>query len=223
MSHVQTLSRNKALLLSRFAMLTFVREFFASRALIEVDAPLILRLPGQEPYLSPMALDVHDDQKKKYRCYLHTSPEYAMKKMLAAGFPNMFYLGKCFRDYESFGGTHNPEFTMIEWYRTRVDFWALMDDVEQLCSFVSERVRQLDVAKQLSVKQFSSWKRISMKDLWMETIGVNLDDYLTTEAMIALGRERGYAVSVSEQFDNAFYHIFINEVEPKIAEKERSV
>ncbi len=217
MSHVQTLSRNKALLLSRFAMLTFVREFFASRALIEVDAPLILRLPGQEPYLSPMALDVHDDQKMTYRCYLHTSPEYAMKKMLAAGFPNMFYLGKCFRDYESFGGTHNPEFTMIEWYRTHVDFWALMDDVEQLCSFVSDRVRQLDVAKQLSVKQFSSWKRVSMKALWMETIGVNLDDYLTTEAMIALGRERGYAVADDEQFDNAFYHIFLNEVEPKIA------
>lgn len=214
MSHVHTISQRKAILSARFYILRFVRHFFESKQFLEVETPTILRFPGQEPYLSPMSLCFHNDSGVAFTGYLHTSPEYTMKKLLAAGFPNIVSIGKCFRDGESFGGTHNPEFTMIEWYRRDADFYAIMDDVEALCAFVQKKLR---AAALLGISNtsidFGLWNRCSMKELWQETIGIQLDDYLTRESMVQLAQRRGYPVRDDEQYDTAFYYIFFHEIE----------
>lgn len=210
MSHTLHIAKNKDILILRSDILRYMREWFWNHDFLEVETPLILRLPGQEPYLSPMKVTIHDETGQAFDGFLHTSPEYAMKKMLGAGFTNIFFLGKTFRDYESFGGTHNPEFTMIEWYRANADFTSLMSDTESLCQYLAEKVNS---PNELLKKP---WKRIHMRDLWREYININLDEYLTHENMLALCREKGYNVEKDEAYEDLFYRIFLNEIEPHL-------
>ena len=210
MEHVTHISKNKQNLELRFAVLKLIREFFWSQGFTEVDTPNIVKVPGQEPYLSPMPVKVHNERGEESSGYLHTSPEYTMKKMLAVGFDKIFSLGKCYRDYESFGGTHNPEFTMLEFYRTGVDMFAMMDDIEALFLFLSKRL------KDYKIERLQDWTRVSMKDLWKKFVGVDLGEYLTNEKMLELCREKNYNVKEDESYEDLFYRIFLNEIEPKL-------
>lgn len=226
MSHVTDLATKKTILEARFVIIKAIRAWFDQAGFTEVDAPILLRLPGQEPYLSPMRLNVHNERGEEVTGYLHTSPEYALKKMLSAGFDKIFSLGKVFRDYESFGGTHNPEFTMIEWYRANSDFYALMDDVENLFWFTIEengkgKMKDKRWKITLPSKNPSSFifQRIHMRDLWKEYVEINLDEYLTREKMLVLCKARGFNPNENESYEDLFYRIFLNEIEPKLANR----
>lgn len=213
MEHILHLQNNKKNLDIRWQILRLIREFFWSQQFVEVETPHLLRLPGQEPYLSPMKVALHNEKKEESIGFLHTSPEYTMKKMLAAGYEKIFSLGKVFRDYESFGGTHNPEFTLIEWYRSQADFSFLMKDVEDLFQFIQ---KNLKISSSPSTLHFES---IHMRDLWKEYVGVNLDEYLDTEKMLQLCEERGYKPQKNELYEDVFYRIFLNEIEPKLVNR----
>lgn len=188
------------MLQKRWQLLRTTREFFWSHGYTEVETPHLLEYPGQEPYLDPIEVKFHDDRKQEYTAYLHTSPEYAMKKMLANGSGNIFSLGKVFRDYESMGGLHNIEFTLLEFYHVDADMFALMDMVKRLIITLSDK----------GVK----FQRTSMKQLWKEQIGVNLDDYLDQISMKQLCAQRGYETAKGESYEDLFYRIFLNEIEP---------
>ncbi|OGH85860.1 MAG: EF-P lysine aminoacylase GenX [Candidatus Magasanikbacteria bacterium RIFOXYC12_FULL_33_11] len=202
-----------------------IREFFWSKNFIEVETPLLIKYPGQEPNISAIETIFHNEQKQEFRGYLHTSPEYAMKKMLAAGFTNIFFLGKTFRDEESFGGTHNPEFTMLEWYQVNSDMFDIMRDVEGLFKFLMERGmwnEECGIPKNFVSGQVGNeecgfkFKRLSMKDLWSEIVGIDLDEYLTREKMLELCKEKKYNVEDNESYEELFYRIFLQEIEPKL-------
>lgn len=221
MKHLEHIQINKNFLDLRWQILRLIREYFWSENFVEIETPLLLRLPGQEPYLSPMKLQLHDEKGTEYRGFLHTSPEYTMKKMLAAGYEKIFSLCKTFRDYESFGGTHNPEFTMIEWYRGHSDFWAIMDDVEKLFDFISERLAtspglSLTKERDLTDTPKFSFERLHMRDVWKRYVGVNLDDYLSEEKMYELCIEKGFHPEKTEPYEDLFYRIFLNFIEPKL-------
>jgi len=109
-----------------------IRDFFALESFVEIETPLMVRAPGMEPNLTHFKTMLRDEKGKKAEAYLVTSPEYSCKKMLAAGIDKVFSLGKVFRNNEPFGGTHNPEFTMLEWYRAGEDYLKIMDDAERL-------------------------------------------------------------------------------------------
>lgn len=213
MSHLQHLTKNKQNLRIRFEIIKLLREFFWSQGFTEVDTPNIVKLPGQEPYLSPMKINIHDETGKEFAGYLHTSPEYTMKKMLATGWDKIFSICKCYRDYESFGGTHEPEFLMVEWYRANVDFLSLMDDVQNMILFIGQRLEIED----LRLKDCKI-ERLRMSELWKRFVGVNLDEYLTSEAMFGLCVKKGYNVKEDESYEDLFYRIFLNEIEPKLAD-----
>jgi elongation factor P--(R)-beta-lysine ligase len=224
MTHIHHIAKNKELLEIRSHITRAIREFFWEEGFLEVETPAILRVPGQEPYLSPMKIDIHNEKNEAFSSYLHTSPEYTMKKMLAGGFENIFYLGKCFRDNESFGGLHNPEFTMLEWYRVNVDFYKIMDDIESLMQFVTKNVEcgMLNIETQIFHIPPSTFKKIHMRDLWQEHVDVNLDEYLTNESMLELCVELGHMsrdtclVPREERYEDLFYRIFLNHIEPKL-------
>ncbi|MBU2542130.1 EF-P lysine aminoacylase GenX [Patescibacteria group bacterium] len=206
MSQVFHIAKNKKNLEARFEIIKLIREFFWSQDFIEVDPPALVKCPGQEPNLSAMRVKFHNEQNQEYTGYLHTSPEYAMKKMLSAGFDKIFYLGKCYRDSESFGGMHNPEFTMIEWYRCNADFYSLMNDVEEFFNFLFSKLEK-------NLK----FEKISMCDLWRDVVGVDLDEYLSSEKMFELCVARGFKPEKDESYEELFYRIFLNEIEPKLA------
>lgn len=103
----------------RAAMLRRVRRFFDQRHFLEVETPILSRDTVVDLHLDPLVTNLHvptRDQAGGISLYLQTSPEFHMKRLLASGFPSIFQVAKAFRDGES-GRYHNPEFTMIEWYR----------------------------------------------------------------------------------------------------------
>jgi elongation factor P--(R)-beta-lysine ligase len=219
MNHVSHMQAHKNLQQERWAALRSIREFFWDLEFTEVETPLLVRLPGQEPYLSPMSLRVSDHAGVAHDAFLQTSPEYTMKKFLAAGYTRIFSLNKVFRDREKFGDLHNPEFTMLEWYRADADFYAIMDDVASLILHLENSMQKSEQFENKHIRTNRGVTRIHMRDVWKETVGVNLDNYIQTDDMIQLCRDRGHNVASDEQYENAFYTIFLNDVEPTLKDR----
>lgn len=211
MSHVQHIATHKNTLEERARIIRAIRYFFWQNDFLDVETPLLLARPGQEPYLSPMKVIFHNEKSETFTGYLHTSPEYALKKMLGAGFEKIFSITKTFRDYESFGGTHNPEFTMIEWYRAHEPFESLMDDCEALWKYVANTIGKKEKASMV-------WERLHMNDAWERYAHASLHEHLTHEAMSALCQKKGYPVRDTDMYDDLFFKIFLNEIEPHLGE-----
>src|SRR5437773_2229594 len=117
---------SRALLERRAALLACTREFFAARGVLEVDTPVVVNAPVSDVHIVSATV-----QLGRTPAYLHTSPEYAMKRLLAAGSGDIYQVCHVVRGAES-GRLHNPEFTLIEWYRVGFPLAALMDEVEAL-------------------------------------------------------------------------------------------
>lgn len=116
----------------RARMLARIRHFFAARGVLEVETPTLSAAAASAPHLASFALDYHGPQAPgQGRLYLHTSPEYPMKRLLAAGSGSIYQICRVFRDGEA-GARHNPEFTLLEWYRVGFGLDRLIDEVEQL-------------------------------------------------------------------------------------------
>ena len=201
----------------RIKILKLIREFFWSQNFVETETPIAVRYPGQEPYLNPIPVEFADPSGKKEKFYLHTSPEFALKKLLGAGYEKIFCITKCFRNFEQFGENHNTEFTMIEWYRAPGSYQEIMDDTENMFKDVAKNL-QVEVLKykDKEVKIFEAWDRMSMKDVWQKYVGVNLDEYLDSKKIKVLAESKGYAVEDNEEYENIFYKIFLNDIEPHL-------
>jgi lysyl-tRNA synthetase class 2 len=126
-------------------MLAAAREFFAGRGVLEVETPVLSSAAVSDPQIESLATQVAGMAARAYLC---TSPEYAMKRLLAAGSGDIYQICKVFRDAER-GRWHNPEFTLIEWYRLKFDDAALMTEVETLIGCLLAP-RRLEAAERLS-------------------------------------------------------------------------
>ncbi len=120
-------SADVATLQQRAAALAQVRAFFAARCVLEVDPPVLARSASTDPALQCFVVQANDPQPR----YLHTSPEFFQKRLLAAGSGPIYSLGKAFRAGES-GRWHNPEFTLLEWYRPGFSLTELMQETVAL-------------------------------------------------------------------------------------------
>ncbi|MCW8934506.1 MAG: EF-P lysine aminoacylase EpmA [Gammaproteobacteria bacterium] len=124
------------ILKERARILQSIRAFFALRNVLEVETPVISKAAVTEPQVESFSTQFH---QKEF--YLHTSPEFYMKRLLAAGSGDIFQIAKVFRDDEN-GRNHNPEFSMLEWYRLGFNHHQLMDEMELLLSglMIEEKV-----------------------------------------------------------------------------------
>ncbi len=120
------------LLRLRAELLARIRRFFAERGVLEVETPCLSRCAVCAPQLHSLATNVQlPDEPEPRTYYLNTSPEFAMKRLLAAGSGPIYQVARVFRDGER-GAWHNPEFTMLEWYRPGFTYHQLMDEVQAL-------------------------------------------------------------------------------------------
>lgn len=144
-----------------------LRAFFAERGVLEVDMPIMASTFVSDPYLQPVIAQCQGQSH-----YLQSSPEYAMKRLLAAEAEDIYSLGKVFRDGEQ-GRRHNPEFTLLEWYRMGYDDHALMDEVAALIQSLLPDI----TVKRLSYRQ------------WFEN-HLGIDPHrITLDKLRKLGRE----------------------------------
>mgnify|MGYP001829228946 CR=1 FL=1 len=98
-----------------------IRRFFREKGFMEVETPVVVAHPDMEPTIDPFSTEVVRNDGAKFRAHLITSPEYSCKKLLTAGYKQIFEIARTFRNNEPWGGTHNPEFTMVDWYRADAD------------------------------------------------------------------------------------------------------
>lgn len=129
-SDTERLRRRRALLGTRSKTLQAIRRFFLERNFLEVETPVRLRAPAPE---------VHIDAEPAGDCFLRTSPELHMKRLLAAGVERLFQIGPCFRQGER-GVLHQPEYTMLEWYRANADYHHILVDAKALLAAVAREV-----------------------------------------------------------------------------------
>lgn len=124
-----------AMLKFRADILNKIRTFFSDRDILEVDTPLLSKGTITDPNIISLESFIHGSGKEAEKYYLQTSPEFGMKRLLCAGSGSIYQICKAFRDGES-GRRHNPEFTMVEWYRMGFDLHALMNEMDEFLAAI---------------------------------------------------------------------------------------
>jgi elongation factor P--(R)-beta-lysine ligase len=130
---------NKDMLRARKRMFDAVRSFFDGRDFLEVDTPIAVPSGGMEVHLKAFETHFGENAAGPEKLFLHTSPEYAMKRLLAHDVGHIYQIARVFRD-EPVSNTHSPEFTMLEFYRCPGPLEAIMDDLEALIKVIAEAV-----------------------------------------------------------------------------------
>ncbi|MDD5483165.1 MAG: EF-P lysine aminoacylase EpmA [Kiritimatiellae bacterium] len=155
----------KSVLELRAKMLSATREFFREGGYLEVETPVLVRTP---------ALELHIDACPAGEGYLRTSPELHMKRLLGAGYERIFQVGKCFRAGER-GRLHNPEFTMLEWYRVNAGYLDILTETRELVKHLAEKCLGRLVftvnGKPLNIGQ--EWQSFSVEKLFEKFAGWN--------------------------------------------------
>ena len=161
---------------ARAALNRSIREFFIETSALEVELPILNHAPVADRNIEPIAVPA----SAVMPClYLHTSPEYSMKRLLCAGSGDIYALGKVFRAGEA-GGRHNPEFTMLEWYRLGMDHQTLMHEVADLLDelFSESEVELVDAplfsTYQQAVIQYAGLDPFTAIDDDIKQLGIDL-------------------------------------------------
>lgn len=192
-----------------------IRAFFDAQGFEEMFTPRLVGLPGQEPYLEPMWTTIHEANGTKHRGALITSPEYAMKKLLAAGLDKIYDLASCFRDGEPWDGTHDPEFLMIEWYRREAGLEELMKDTEGMILSVAQGLGQSELFSH-------SFRRLTVSEAMKQYAKVEIDSLIgDREALAEVVQAHGHQASNQDSWDDLFFKIFLSEVEPHLGWDEK--
>lgn len=209
----------------RARVMAAVRGFFAAQGFDEVDTPCLQVSPGLEPHLIAFATALRDPWGgPDVPLYLHTSPEFAMKKLLVAGMERIFQIAHVFRNGER-SPTHSPEFTMLEWYRAGGTITDMMNDTEALvraCAQAAgvDRLRR----GALSCDPFAPWRRLSVAQAFAEYCGVDVlatapDPWAPDTALLAAEARRiGIAVSETDRWDDIFFKIVLDRIEPHLGQ-----
>jgi lysyl-tRNA synthetase class 2 len=215
--------RDRAPLLhARSRALRAVRDWFERQGFIEVETGILQPSPGNEVHLHALSAELHAPDGGSRRLFLHTSPEFACKKLIAAGETRIFTLARVFRDRER-GALHHPEFTMLEWYRANEGYERLMEDCAELLAAVASacgtgslrhRGREAD--------PFALPERLSLTEAFARFAGIALAPMLELEPEAAreplaeAARSAGLRVASDDDFGDVFSRVLTEKIEPRL-------
>jgi EF-P lysine aminoacylase GenX len=195
-----------------------IREFFKSNNFHEVETPMMVKYPGTEPFLEVFETKLKWANGKTQQAFMLTSPEFAMKKLLVAGFENIFQVCKSFRNGEGNSSRHNPEFTILEWYRSNASYEDIMQDCQDLMLSLSRKVNGTDILEYQGKKYNLSkdWVKMSVAEAFEKWVGVDIDGLLNRDTLVQRAKEEGYQVNNNTTWEEAYNQLFLNLIESQL-------
>ncbi|GMQ75972.1 MAG: elongation factor P--(R)-beta-lysine ligase [Gammaproteobacteria bacterium] len=184
----------------RARLLAVIREFFAARGVLEVETPVMAAAGASDVHIASLATTCHAGGQ----LYLQTSPEFAMKRLLAAGSGPIYQVCRAFRDGES-GRLHNPEFTLLEWYRPDFDHQQLIDELDTLIE------RLLGSA--------GPTRRLTYRDAFLEHAGIDAFE-ASSDALLAAAEDSGLQLTPDDPVarDTLLDFLFSHSVQPALGD-----
>jgi elongation factor P--(R)-beta-lysine ligase len=207
--HPRRLEARLPFLRRRAVLTSATRRFFAGRDYLEVETPYAVPVPGEEVHLRAFATGREHTDGVIEPLWLHTSPEFAMKRLLAGGSGPIFQLARVWRNGEG-SALHAPEFTMLEWYRPGADMNSLIDETTELLREVlPQDVSVLGVSNSLARTE-----RLTVAEAFDRYVGA---DVLATEGDApALAAQAGSRLRENETWEDLFFRLLLDRIEPNL-------
>ncbi|MGA0599820.1 EF-P lysine aminoacylase EpmA [Caulobacter sp. KR2-114] len=199
-----------------------IRAWFEARDFTEIEAAALQVSPGNEAHLHAFATEAIGHDGRRTALYLHTSPEFAAKKLLAAGERRIFDFARVWRNRER-GPLHHPEFTMLEWYRAEAPYETLMDDCAALLALAAETAgTDAFRFRGLACSPFAEPERLTLADAFDRLAGIDL--LATVEAgggtdrdgLAAAAAAAGIRVAADDTWADVFSRVLVQKVEPHL-------
>jgi lysyl-tRNA synthetase class 2 len=216
--------RKRDFLAARGRIAAALRACFAARGFVEVETPALQVSPGLEPHLMAFETALDAPGVARARRYLHTSPEFAMKKLLAAGVPRLFQLARVYRNGER-SATHHPEFTMLEWYRADATYLDLIDDCEALLHAAAAAAGTGEFRWRGCRSDASrTCERITVAAAFQRFCGIDIlatapDPAAPDLALLTRAAEPlGIAPHPGDEWEDLFFRIFLARIEPALGQ-----
>jgi lysyl-tRNA synthetase class 2 len=217
------------MLLARNRIVAAVRRWFDARGFVEVETAALQLSPGNEAHLHAFATEAVAPDGARAPLYLHTSPEFACKKLLAAGEERIVSLGRVWRNRER-GALHHPEFTLVEWYRAGAPYEALMDDCAELLRLAAETAGTKRLLfRGREADPFAAPERITVADAFARFAGIDLlatvdaSGGTDAEALAAAARATGIRVAEDDTWADVFSRVLVEKVEPRLGRGRASI
>jgi elongation factor P--(R)-beta-lysine ligase len=193
---------NKANLLLRNKIKRDIQNWFETQGFIEVETPILQISGGNETHLHTFKTQLMKGDGVAQTRYLHTSPEFAMKKLLSQGETKIFTFARCFRNGES-TPTHSPEFTMLEWYRVGENYASLKQD----CAAILELA---------APKYFPAATTLTLSEAFQKYAGFSLEENLTLPKMQAALRHAHIRQADDDDWSDLFTRVLLEKIDPHL-------
>lgn len=218
----------------REKVLTAIRTFFFNRSFHEIETPILIARPPAESYLDVFETTLLDRNRNPFKAYLSTSPEVPLKKLMVAGLGDCFSITKSFRNMETQSSTHNPEFTILEWYRVGADYMEIMKDCEELLLFINTYLlRSRDEKKAINTHELkyqgkhvdlsAPWERLTVAEAFAKWANITFDEFLVDANAKRIAVNKGYVVEEKTTWEELYNQIFLNEVEPNLGKGKPTI
>jgi lysyl-tRNA synthetase class 2 len=204
-------------LMGRARISAAVRAWFGACDFVEAETAILQVSPGNEAHLHAFATELTAPDLKPARLYLHTSPEFAAKKLLAAGETRLFTLARVFRNRER-GALHHPEFTMLEWYRANEAYDTLIADCAALLRAAAEAAGTQRFAwRGREADPFAAPERVTVAEAFARHAGIDLLGTLDDrDALAAAARAQGLRVADDDTWADVFSRVISEKIEPNL-------
>ncbi|HEY8270594.1 MAG TPA: EF-P lysine aminoacylase EpmA [Pseudobdellovibrionaceae bacterium] len=189
----------------------WLREFFRQQGFVEIATPSLVKCPGTEPSLDVFSTEFINGSRKE-KLYLPTSPELHLKKALSLGAEKIFEIKNVFRNGEV-TDHHQPEFTMIEWYRAYVDLQSIKADVTSLVNYLVQKIP----AFKNSLGPSAGFKSFTVQQLFLQHCGFDFKPNTSAEQLKALAEKLKVDVRSATSIDDYFFLLFMEKIETQFA------
>jgi lysyl-tRNA synthetase class 2 len=207
--HPESLAARLQFLRRRSLLTQATRAFFVGRGYTEVETPYAVSTPGEEVHLRAFRTEREYPDGGRQALWLHTSPEFAMKKLLVAGAGPIFQLARVWRNGEG-SDFHAPEFTMLEWYRPGAGMDAL---IEEVTSYLRAVLPPVVACRGVST-DLSRVERLTVAEAFARYVGA--DVLVTAGDALALAAAAGARVREKESWEDLFFRLLLERVEPQL-------